>query len=98
MVDYSFITIQKDDPANLLKAGKALRHIHISNPANKRTYAMSDTESDYAAFFDVLKRIGYRGGLSVHGGPTAPEALMNDAARAIAFLRAKATVLAAAAP
>ncbi len=93
MVDYSFITIQQDNPANLMKAAKHLRHIHIANPANKRRYAMADDESDYASFFRVLKQIGYRGGLSVHGG-TTPEAWSSDASRAITFLRAKAKELA----
>ena len=94
MVDYSFLTIQNDDPANLLKAGKHLRHVHISNPANKRAYAMADSESDYASFFKALKQIDYHGGLSVHGG-TTPATFASDASRAITFLRTKAQVLAA---
>jgi sugar phosphate isomerase/epimerase len=92
MVDYSFITMQKDDPKALLAAGKYLRNIHISNPAANRTYSMSDGESDYASFFAVLKQIGYRGGLSVHGIPAV--SIPNDAPRAIAFLREKARGLA----
>jgi sugar phosphate isomerase/epimerase len=90
MVDYSFLVIQKDDFMALLKSPKALRHVHLSNPANKRTYPMSETESDYAAFFAVLKQINYRGGLSVHGSTTD---FAHDAPRAIAFLRAKAVEL-----
>lgn len=92
MVDYSFLTIQHDDPKNLLAAGKHLKHVHLSNPAANRTYPMSDGESDYAAFFAALKQIGYRGGLSVHGGT---QAFSNDAPRAITFLRGKAKQLAA---
>jgi D-psicose/D-tagatose/L-ribulose 3-epimerase len=90
MVDYSFLTIQQDDPKNLLAAGKHLRNVHISNPSANRTYPMADGESDYVAFFSVLKQIGYRGGLSVHGGT---QAFSNDAPRAITFLRGKAREL-----
>jgi D-psicose/D-tagatose/L-ribulose 3-epimerase len=92
MVDYSFLTIQKDDMKELLAVGKHLRNVHISNPAANRTYAMNDSESDYATFFKMLKQIGYRGGLSVHGGPVTT--VSNDAPKAIAFLRTKAAALA----
>jgi sugar phosphate isomerase/epimerase len=91
-VDYSFLVIQKDDLAELLKTGKHLRHIHISNPANRRTYPMNNDESDYATFFRLLKQIGYRGGLSVHGSTNA---FASDAPRAITFLRTQAKALAA---
>jgi sugar phosphate isomerase/epimerase len=91
MVDYSFLTIQHDDPKNLLAVGRHLRNVHISNPSANRTYPMSDTDSDYAPFFRVLKDIGYRGGISVHGGT---QAFSNDAPRAITFLRGKAKELA----
>jgi hypothetical protein len=86
MVDYAFLIIQRDDLAALLTNPGALRYVHLSNPANKRTYPMSDAESDYAGFFRVLKQIKYRGGLSVHGGSND---IPNDAPRAIAFLRAR---------
>jgi sugar phosphate isomerase/epimerase len=52
---------------------------------------MDEKESDYASFFDALKKIGYRGGLSVHASTTSFPA---DAARAIAFLRRRAHELA----
>ena len=91
MVDYSFLRIQNDDVNALLAVGKHLRNIHISNPP-KRTYAMNDNESDYASFFAVLKQIGYRGGLSVHGGPV--QTVEHDAPLAIAFLRKHAAELA----
>jgi sugar phosphate isomerase/epimerase len=92
MVDYSFLRIQKEDMNALLAAREVLRHVHIANPEKNRTYPLTDDESDYAAFFDVLKQIGYRGGISVHA---STQNFAVDAARAIAFLRAKATELAA---
>jgi hypothetical protein len=53
---------------------------------------MSESESDYQSFFEVLKRIGYRGGLRVHAGTSNFTA---DAPRAISFLCARARELAA---
>ena len=91
MVDYSFLRIQNDDLKELLKVGSHLRNVHISNPP-KRTYAMDDSESDYAEFFGILKQIGYRGGLSVHGGPLTT--IPHDAPLAIAFLRRHAAEIA----
>jgi D-psicose/D-tagatose/L-ribulose 3-epimerase len=91
MVDYSFLTIQKEGPSVLLQTGSHLKHVHLPNPANKRTYPMDDGESDYASFFGVLKRLNYRGGLSVHATTSAFAA---DAPRAIAFLRGHARQLA----
>jgi sugar phosphate isomerase/epimerase len=91
MVDYSFLRIQKDNPAALLKAGSHLRHVHIANPApTGRSFPLADTESDYAAFFNVLKEIGYRGGIGIHAGTNA---FADEAPRSIAFLRRAASTL-----
>jgi sugar phosphate isomerase/epimerase len=92
MVDYSFLRIQNDDPSALLAAGPLLRHVHVANPAaTPRAYPMDEEESDYASFFNVLKRIRYRGGLSVHASTNS---FADDAPRAIAFLRRRARELA----
>lgn len=91
MVDYSFLRIQKEDMNVLRETGGHLRHVHIANPSNPRTYPMDPQESDYASFFRLLKAIGYRGGLSVHAGTSA---FATDAPRAITFLRTQARELA----
>jgi D-psicose/D-tagatose/L-ribulose 3-epimerase len=92
MVDYSFLRIQKEDPSALRAAGPLLRHVHVGNPsATPRAYPMDERESDYESFFNTLKQIGYRGGLSVHAGTSSFDA---DAPRAIAFLRRRAQELA----
>ena len=84
MVDYSFLTIQNEDSAVLLAAGSHLKHVHLVNPAAKRTYPMDDSESDYASFFKVLKQMGNQ------GRPQRPRqhaSCATDAPRATAFLR-----------
>jgi D-psicose/D-tagatose/L-ribulose 3-epimerase len=93
-VDYSFMSIEKEDPSVLAKAGKQLRHVQISNP-NGRGYPMSSDEADYAALFAVLKQIRYQGGLSVHA---RTDNFYADAPRALRFLRLSAQDLAAPAP
>lgn len=95
MADFSFLTVQKESMAALRPAGRHLRHVHLANPAvTPRTFPMSDADCDYGPFFDVLKAINYRGGLSVHA---TTKDFAADAPRAIAFLRAKALELSAAA-
>jgi sugar phosphate isomerase/epimerase len=91
LVDYSFMVIEKEDPAILAKAKPYVRHVWISNP-NGRVYPMSADEADYAAFFRALKQIGYRGGVSVHA---RTDSFFADAPRALAFLRGAAPLLAA---
>jgi sugar phosphate isomerase/epimerase len=92
MVDYSFVRIGRDDPDQLRKAGRHLRHVHLANPSrNPRAYPLDAAESDYASFFAALKSIGYRGGLSVHAGSPDP---LGQAPKAIAFLRHQARLLA----
>jgi len=83
LVDYSFMAMQNEDPAVLARAKGHLKHVWISNP-NGRTYPMSADEADYPAFFAALKKIGYRGGISVHA---RTDNFFADAPPALAFLR-----------
>lgn len=83
LVDYSFMAMQNEDPAVLAKARGHLKHVWISNP-NGRTYPMNAQEADYPAFFAALKKIGYRGGVSVHA---RTDNFFADAPPAMAFLR-----------
>jgi sugar phosphate isomerase/epimerase len=90
MVDYSFLTIEKEDPQVLRKARPYLRHLQIANP-NGRGYPMKADEADYAKLFKVLREIRYQGGLSVHA---RTDNFFADAPRAITLLRQNAATLA----
>jgi sugar phosphate isomerase/epimerase len=83
LVDYSFMAMQNEDPAVLKNAKGQLAHVWISNP-NGRVYPTSTEEADYAAFFAALKKIGYRGGISIHA---RTDNFFADAPPALAFLR-----------
>jgi sugar phosphate isomerase/epimerase len=83
LVDYSFMAMQNEDPAVLARAKGHLRHVWISNP-NGRVYPMNAGEADYPGFFAALKKIGYRGGISIHA---RTDNFFADAPPALAFLR-----------
>jgi sugar phosphate isomerase/epimerase len=83
LVDYSYMAMKSEDPAVLHKARAHLKHVWISNP-NGRTYPTSTEEADYAAFFAALKKIGYRGGVSIHA---RTDNFYADAPPAMSFLR-----------
>jgi D-psicose/D-tagatose/L-ribulose 3-epimerase len=83
MVDFYHLASEKEDPAILVKARKELRHIHIANP-NGRVFPQSPDEYDYSGFFDNLRKIKYRGGISVEGRARDFEA---DAPKALTLLR-----------
>jgi sugar phosphate isomerase/epimerase len=83
LVDFSFMTIGKEDFGILRRAATHIRQVEISNP-NGRMYPKLPSEADYAGFFRALKYGGYRGGFSIHGAPTD---FFIDAPRAIAMLR-----------
>ena len=83
MVDYYHVAVTKEDPAVIVKAGQSIRHVHIANPQG-RVFPLSASESDYSGFFEALKRIGYRGRVTIEGGT---KDLNTEAPVAIAFLR-----------
>jgi sugar phosphate isomerase/epimerase len=83
LVDFYHLTVEAEDPAVLVRAGKRLRHVHIANPEG-RVFPREASEAAYAPFFARLREIGYTGGVSVEAGT---KDLAADARRAAAFLR-----------
>jgi len=90
LVDNSFLAIQSEDPKVLAKARGLIEHVWLADPT-LRTYPMGQDPAAYAEFFAMLKRIGYRGGLSVHA---RSDNVPGDAPRAQRFLRKQAESLA----
>ena len=83
MVDFYHLSSEKEDPQILVTAKKELKHIHIANPEG-RLFPLSADEYDYSAFFEKLRQIKYRGGISVEGKATDYD---NQATKTVAFLR-----------
>jgi D-psicose/D-tagatose/L-ribulose 3-epimerase len=90
LVDYYHMSAEKEDPAIVLAARGHIRHVQLANPEG-RTFPRAAEESDYATLFRYLRRIGYRGGISVEARSTDFAA---DGPRAIALLRGLLTAAA----
>jgi D-psicose/D-tagatose/L-ribulose 3-epimerase len=88
-VDFYHLGQTHETPAVLLGAGKVLRHVRIANPAG-RAFPMAASEADYAGFFAVLRKIGYRGGIGVEAHS---KDFAGEAPRSVAFLRTQAAAL-----
>jgi D-psicose/D-tagatose/L-ribulose 3-epimerase len=86
MVDFYHLAIEKEDPEILLRARDYIRHFHFANP-NGRLFPLDASEYDYHPFFVNLRKIGFRGGLSVEASP--PNGIERDGPITVGFLRAR---------
>jgi D-psicose/D-tagatose/L-ribulose 3-epimerase len=65
IVDFYHLRKENEDPRVIWQARSQIVHLHFANPAG-RTWPKSPSEDpEYRAFFDVIKKIEYRGGLSI---------------------------------
>jgi D-psicose/D-tagatose/L-ribulose 3-epimerase len=88
-VDYYHLTHAGEPPSVLAATRGHLNHVRIANPAG-RAFPLQATESDYAAFFDNLRRIGYRGGIGIE---TRTGTVAEHGRASNAFLRSMAATL-----
>jgi sugar phosphate isomerase/epimerase len=86
MVDIFHMAEEKEAAAIILNAGKLIRHVHIANPRG-RVFPLEAAEFSYAPYFQALRKIGFRGGVSVEA---STKDFDRDAPRSIALLRALA--------
>lgn len=82
MVDFYHLALEKEDPEVLVRA-KRIAHVHFANPTG-RVFPRQPDEYDYAGFFANLRKIGYRGRISIEARTSD---LAADGPQAIAFLR-----------
>lgn len=82
MVDFYHLALEKEDPEVLVRA-KRIAHVHFANPTG-RVFPRQPDEYDYAGFFANLRKIGYRGRISIEARTSD---LAIDGPKAIAFLR-----------
>jgi D-psicose/D-tagatose/L-ribulose 3-epimerase len=83
MIDFYHFSIEKEDPANILKAKDHLRHLHMANP-NGRVMPLHWDEYDYTPFFTTLRQIHYDRLISVEA---STKDLPADGPQSIALLR-----------
>ena len=58
MIDFYHFSVEKEDPAIILKAKDHIRHVHMANPEG-RVFPLKWDEYNYAPFFKNLRQIGY---------------------------------------
>jgi hydroxypyruvate isomerase len=83
-VDFYHLAFENEDPKVILDASDMIVHLQIADPA-ARTFPVSDAgEPRYQQFFDNLRRIGYRGRISIEANS---EDVKKDAPASLHFLK-----------
>ena len=83
IIDYYHMRVMNEDPEIVWQARKDIVHFHFANP-NGRLWPKSPSEDpEYARFFAMVKKIKFRGGISIEGRGD----LDADAAQSLAFFR-----------
>lgn len=83
-VDFYHLAFEKEDTDVVLQAGPLIAHVQISDPV-QRGFPKDDAgEPRYRRFFDNLRKIGYRGRISVEA---ESKDLAGDCGPALQFLK-----------
>jgi sugar phosphate isomerase/epimerase len=83
IIDYYHLEQEHEDPQILETARDAIVHLHFANPAGRVWPKDPAEDPGYAPFFAMVKKTGFRGGLSIEGRGTFEA----DAAASLAFFR-----------
>jgi D-psicose/D-tagatose/L-ribulose 3-epimerase len=83
IVDYYHLRIENEDPEIIWRARHEIVHFHFANPQGRRWPRSAAEDPEYARFFELVKRIGFRGGISIEGNGSFEE----DARASLAFFR-----------
>lgn len=83
IIDYYHLRIENEDPEIVRTAKDHIVHLHFANPAGRRWPKSMDEDAVYSKFFDIVKQVGYKGGLSIEGNGTYEA----DAAASLAFFK-----------
>jgi len=71
IVDYYHMRSENEDPKILLDARREIVHFHFANP-NGRVWPKDPGEDPvYPRFFELVKQIGFSGGISIEGSGSA---------------------------
>jgi len=69
LADYYHMLRENEGFGGVEKYGKELRHIHFHPAIGSETAPYAEDGTDYKAFFDKLKEVGYDGRVSLEGTP-----------------------------
>jgi sugar phosphate isomerase/epimerase len=67
IVDYYHLRRENEDPEIIDRARNAIVHFHFANPQGRRWPKSPREDAEYLRFFQLLKDIGYHGGISIEG-------------------------------
>lgn len=84
VIDFYHLTFENEDPEVVLQARDWLVHVHIAEPRERGYPIAGEPEPRFEPFFANLRRIGYRGRMSLEGKPNA---FAVDAPRSLTWLR-----------
>ncbi|MEJ2010168.1 MAG: sugar phosphate isomerase/epimerase [Acidobacteriota bacterium] len=86
-IDYYNLRKEKENPDILWKARKEIVHFHFANPHGRLWPKSPAEDSEYGEFFKLVKKIHFRGGISIDARGTFAQ----DAAASLAFFRHEIT-------
>jgi len=82
LIDFYHLAMEQEDPAVILQAGSAIRHLHIARPEGR--LFPTETEMIYSRFFAALQQIRYDGRCSIEA---YTQDFPADGRRALRYLR-----------
>lgn len=83
IIDYYHLCEENEDPEIVWKARKEIVHFHFANPRGRVWPKDPSEDAEYARFFEMVKKIGFQGGMSIE----ARGSFEKDAAASLAFFR-----------
>jgi D-psicose/D-tagatose/L-ribulose 3-epimerase len=86
-VDFYHLAFENEDPDVVLQAGPLIAHVQIADPVQRGFPKGEAGEPRYRRFFDNLRKVGYRGRISVEA---ESKDLAGDCGPALQFLKTMA--------
>jgi D-psicose/D-tagatose/L-ribulose 3-epimerase len=73
IIDYYHLRMENENLDILVRAREHVVHLHFANPNGRRWPISPDEDPEYGRFFQLVKQIGYAGGLSIEARGTFEE-------------------------
>ncbi len=83
IIDYYHLREENENPEIIWEARKEIVHFHFANPHGRVWPKSPEEDPGYSRFFDLVKKIKFRGGISIEARGT----FESDAASSLAFFR-----------
>ncbi|HLY63443.1 MAG TPA: sugar phosphate isomerase/epimerase family protein [Terriglobia bacterium] len=83
IIDFYHLRVENEDPQIVWEARDEIVHFHFANPQGRRWPRDPGEDPMYGRFFELVKKIQFRGGISIEGRGT----FQDDAAASVEFFR-----------